>query len=210
MAEVIRIVTLGRKARDASSLKLRQPLRRLVVEGAVLAHRHTDEIAEELSVKKVEFGPAEAVEVRVKPNLPVLGPKLGAELGPVRADLQAGRFEQLPGGGVRVAGHELGPDEVLVERAGREGWAVAADDGLIVALDTSLDAELELEGRARDLIHTLNSMRKDAGLALTDRITVTLPETDADLLVYEQWIKDEVLATEIRVDGGGPPRIAKA
>src|SRR5439155_11508099 len=118
MAEVIRVVTLGRKARDASSLKLRQPLRRLVVEGAGPARRHADEIAEELRVKEVEFGRAEAVEIRVKPNLPVLGPKLGAELGRVRAELQAGRFEQLPGGGVRVAGHELGPEEGLVERTG--------------------------------------------------------------------------------------------
>jgi len=212
MAEVIRVVTLGRKARDASSLKLRQPLRRLVVEGAGPARRHADEIAEELRVKEVEFGRAEAVEVRVKPNLPLLGPKLGAELGRVRAELQAGKFEPLPGGGVRVAGHELGPEEVLVERAGREGWAVAEDDGLTVALDTSLDPELELEGRVLDLIHILNSMRKDAGLELTDRIEVTLPPSERELLErHGDWIKAEVLATAIRVDGGSAePQIAKA
>src|SRR5204862_564874 len=175
VGEVRRIVELGRQARGDAGLKLRQPLRRLVVEGAGPARRHADEIAEELRVKEVEFGPAEAVEVRVKPNLPLLGPKLGAELGRVRAELQAGRFEPLPGGGVRVAGHELGPEEVLVERTGREGWAVAEDDGLTVALDTSRDPELELEGRVLDLIHILNSMRKDAGLELTDRIEVTLP-----------------------------------
>ena len=64
---------------------------------------------------------------------------------------------------------------MLVERSGKEGWAVASDDGVTVALDTTLDAELELEGRVYDLIHTLNSMRKDAGLELTDRIAVTLP-----------------------------------
>src|SRR5207253_5839794 len=122
------------------------------------------------------------------------GPKLGAELGRVRAELQAGRFEQLPGGGVRVAGHELGPEEVLVERTGREGWSVAEDDGLTVALDTSLDPELELEARVLDLIHRLNSMRKDAGLELTDRIEVTLPAADRDLLRHAEWIKSEVLA----------------
>ena len=60
-----------------------------------------------------------------------------------------------------------------------------------------------------DLIHQVNTMRKDAGLELTDRITLTLPETDADLLQHEQWIKDEVLAVEIRTDGGAEPQIAK-
>ena len=61
----------------------------------------------------------------MKPNLPVLGPKLGKELGAVRAALEAGDFEQLDGGRFRAAGHELEPEEVLVERRGKEGWAVA-------------------------------------------------------------------------------------
>ena len=118
----------------------------------------------------------------MKPHLPALGPKLGKELGAVRAALAAGDFEQLEGGGFRVLGHDLGPDEVLVERSGKEGWAVASEEGVTVALDTTLDAELELEGRVYDLIHTLNGMRKEQGLELTDRITVTLPQADADLI----------------------------
>ena len=94
----------------------------------------------------------------------------------MRAALAAGEFEELPEGGFRVAGHELEPDEVLVERRGREGWEVVSDDGVTVALDTSLDDELRVEGQVLDLIHRLNTMRKEAGLELTDRITVTLPE----------------------------------
>ena len=86
-------------------------------------------------MKEVEFGHVDA-ELRVKPNLPVLGPKLGKELGAVRAALQAGDFEELADGRFRAAGHELGPDEVLVERAGRDGWSVAADAGVTVAVDT--------------------------------------------------------------------------
>jgi isoleucyl-tRNA synthetase len=210
VAETRRVVELGRQARATSGLKLRQPLRRLVVEGAPLAEKHADEIREELRVKDVEFGPVEASELRVKPNLPLLGPKLGKELGAIRAALEAGEFEEV-NGGFRVAGHELGADEVLVERTGKEGWAVAGGDGVTVALDTGLDPELELEGRVLDLIHELNSMRKQAGLELTDRIVVTLPESASDLLAHEDWIKDEVLAVEIRTDGGsGEPEIAKA
>ena len=150
-----------------------------------------------------------ATELRVKPHLPALGPKLGKELGAVRAALAAGEFEELPDGGFRVAGHELAADEVLVERSGKEGWAVASEDGVTVALDTTLDPALELEGRVYDLIHTLNSLRKEQGLALTDRIAVTLPATDADLLAHAEWIKAEVLAVSLESDGVATPQIAK-
>jgi isoleucyl-tRNA synthetase len=207
--EVRRVVELGRQARGEAGLKLRQPLRRLVVQGAGPAQRHADEIAEELRVKEVEFGPVEATEVRVKPNLPVLGPKLGSELGAVRAALQAGEFEQLEGGGVRVNGHELGADEVLVERSAREGWALAEDDALTVAVTTAVDDELLKEARVNELTHRVNTMRKEAGLQLTDRIRLMLPQTEADLLEYEQRIKDEVLADEVAVGGVSEPQIEK-
>ena len=74
----------------------------------------------------------------------------------------------------------LEPDEVLVERVGREGWAVASSDGVTVALDTALDDELRLEGRLYDRIHEVNVLRKESGLEVTDRIRLWLP--DADLL----------------------------
>jgi isoleucyl-tRNA synthetase len=210
VADLRRVVELGRQARSASGLKLRQPLRRLVVEGATGAAAHADEIRDELRVKEVEFGPVQATELHVKPHLPALGPKLGKELAVVRAALAAGAFEELDGGRFLVAGHELGPDEVLVERSGKEGWAVAAEDGLTVALDTTLDAELEREGRVYDLIHAVNSMRKDAGLALTDRITLTLPAADADLLEHADWIKADTLAVAVDASGGSETAIARA
>jgi isoleucyl-tRNA synthetase len=205
VAEVRRVVELGRQARSQSGIKLRQPLRRLVVQGADGVEDHAREIAEELSVKDVQFGPVEATELRVKPNLPLLGPKLGKELGAVRAALDAGEFEELDGGRLRVNGHELSEDEVLVERRGKEGWAVAGEDGLTVALDLALDDELELEGRARELIHAVNSMRKEAGLEITDRIVLTLP---ADLAEHQDWIARETLAE--RVEAGDELRIEKA
>ncbi len=210
IGDVRRVVELGRAARSQAGLKLRQPLRRLVVQGAELARGHEDEIREELRVKEVEFGPVEAVRLRVRPNLPVLGPKLGARLGEVRRALEAGEFERR--GELVVVGElELGPDEVLVERSAPEGWALAEDERVTVAVTTGLDPELELEGRVYDLIHMVNTMRKEAGLELTDRIALTLPAVDADLLAYADWIKEEVLAVEIEVDGApGEPRIAKA
>ncbi|MDX6472727.1 MAG: isoleucyl-tRNA synthetase [Gaiellaceae bacterium] len=210
MSDVRRVVTLAHQARSAAGLKLRQPVRTLVVEGASGAHAHADEIADEVRVKEVVFGKVDA-ELRVKPNLPALGPRLGKELRTVQQALQAGDFEELEGGRFRAAGYELEPNEVLVERGGREGWSVAAADGVTVALDTSLDDALLLEGRGYDLIRKVNTMRKDEGLELTDRIVLTVPGAEAALVEqHGDWIKGEVLAVEIRVDGASGPSISKA
>jgi isoleucyl-tRNA synthetase len=201
IADVRRVVTLAHQARATSGLKLRQPLRRLVVEGAGGAAGHADEIGDEVRVKDVAFDRVDA-ELKVKPNLPALGPRLGKELRDVQQALAAGEFEELGGGRFRAAGHELEPDEVIVERGGREGFAVASADGVTVALDTSLDDELRLEGRGYDLIRLVNSMRRDEGYELTDRIVLTVPEAESELIErHGDWIKDEVLATEIRIDG---------
>jgi isoleucyl-tRNA synthetase len=208
IADVRRVVTLAHQARATSGLKLRQPLRRLVVEGAQGAQAHADEIADEVRVKDVAFDRVEA-ELRVKPNLPALGPRLGKELRAVQQALQSGEFEELGDGRFRAAGHELEPEEVLVERGGSEGFAIASADGVTVALELGLDDELLLEGRGYDLIRQVNSLRKEQGLELTDRIVLTLPAAESELVErHGDWIKDEVLAVEIRLDGG--LRIEKA
>ena len=91
---------------------------------------------------------------------------------------------------------------MLVERHGKEGWAVAASDGVTVALDLHLDDDLVRAGRVYDLIHGVNTMRKEAGLELTDRIRLTIPEADADLLEHADWIARETLA--VSVDAAAP------
>ncbi len=199
IAAVRTVVELGRQARSSSGLKLRQPLRRMVVSGAPLAHGHADEIADELRVKGVEFGEVEASELRVKPNLPVLGPKLGSALREVGAALAEGRFTELEGGRFQVDGHVLDPDEVLVERTGKEGWAVAADGGVTVAIETALDDELRLEARVNDLIRAVQQLRKDSGLEITDRIRLWIPEDDADLLSFKDRIAEETLAVAVEL-----------
>jgi isoleucyl-tRNA synthetase len=89
---------------------------------------------------------------------------------------------------------------VLVERGGREGWAVASGDGVVVALDLGLDAELVLEGEAYELIHRVNSLRKEQGFELTDRIVLTVPEAQRELVErHGDWVAREVLATSIDV-----------
>ncbi len=90
---------------------------------------------------------------------------------------------------------------MLVEREGKDGWAVAASDGLTVALDLHLDDELLRAGRVYDLNHAVNSLRKEAGLEVTDRIELTIAESDADLLEHEEWIKRETLAVSVQAVG---------
>ena len=128
----------------------------------------------------------------------------------MRSALDAGELEALPDGGFRVAGHDLGPDDVLVERTDKPGWAVATADGVSVALDTELDDELRLEARVNDLIHHVNTMRKDAGLELTDRIRLALPASDGDLLVHAEWIGKETLAVAVEASDGAEVAIERA
>ena len=90
---------------------------------------------------------------------------------------------------------------MLVERYGKDGWAVAASDGLTVALDLQLDDDLVRAGRVYDLIHGVNTMRKEAGLELTDRIVLTIPGSDSDLLEHSDWIARETLSVSVAADG---------
>jgi isoleucyl-tRNA synthetase len=198
VAETRRVVEIGRQAREQMGIKLRQPLRKATVGGAPLAERHADEIKEELRVKEVVFQDAPEI-TSLKPNLPVLGPKLGRELPEVRAALESGEFENLGDGRYRAAGVELEADDVL-----------GSHESVSVVISPELDDELRLEGRVLDLIHRLNSMRREAGLELTDRIVVTLPASDEDLLAHKDWIADEVLAVRIETDSVESPQISKA
>ena len=102
---------------------------------------------------------------------------------------------------MRAAGIELGPDDVIRgDRVAVEGWAFAEGGPISLALDVTVDDELRFEGRVLDLIRMLNDLRKAAGLELTDRIRVRLPESEADLLPYADSIKDEVLAVSLDRD----------
>ena len=206
IAEVRRVVELGRQARAQAGIKHRQPLRKAIIYGAAPATReHAEEIADELRVKELAGSSTGGTRVKLKPNLPVLGPRLGSKLPALRRALEEGRWER-EGEQIRVEGELLGPNEVLSEReAENEGFAFASDGDLSVEIDQELDDELLLEGRVLDLIHALNTLRREEGLELTDRIAVTVPASDSDLLAeHADWIKQETLAVSIEADGGSP------
>ena len=198
-----KVIELGRRARSAAKLPLRQPLATLVVDGSDRLASHVDEIAEELRVKRVVFEPIEATEINVRPNLKTLGPRLGGDVNKVRQALAAGDFEMQPDGSCVVAGYTIRAEDLLVERTQKEGWAVASseDNTVTVAFDTTLTDDLRREARVYDVIHKVNGLRKDRGFEISDRIDLVLPAGDADLLAFADWIKAETLAVSLAAAG---------
>lgn len=230
MAVVRKVVGLGRVARKAAGLRVRQPLAKMLValssaeERAALI-KHQEHVLDELNVKALELldSSASLLRYRVKPNLRLLGPKLGARLPAVRAALDtldqpsaaqiARAVEQGEPVALAVGGQpiEFGPEDLLVETAGLAGYAVARDAGAQVALDTALNDELRREGLARDLVRAVQEVRKSAGLALADRVALSLAlppgaragELRAALAEWGGYLQAETLAEELAM--GEPP-----
>jgi isoleucyl-tRNA synthetase len=214
-----RAIELGRAARQGAGMKLRQPLRRVVVctldpEARAAVGRQVEEVAGELNVKEVELGedPGDVAELRATPRLDLVGPRLGPELPELRKLLAAGDFDISEG--KLVAGpFTLVPGEYALEYVAKEGWSVAQDGDYVVAVDVRLDDELELEGRALDVIHKIQRLRKDAGLELTDRIEIRWDGDDGLEQVFAAHadrIARETLAVRIERAPGEPLSVVKA
>jgi isoleucyl-tRNA synthetase len=211
------VVALGRAARDTSGYRVRQPLARISVvtpDAATRAYVHSlsDVILEELNVKALDFAGEsdQFMDYAVKPNLPVLGPKYGKRLGGIRralesldlaavvARVQHGQPVTLTVDGEAV---QLQPDELLTSARQREGFAAAADDGFLVALDTQLTRDLIHEGWAREVVRRINDWRKAAGFNVDDRIRIAYtasPELHETIEEYHGYISNETLAVELR------------
>ncbi|HVA24249.1 MAG TPA: isoleucine--tRNA ligase [Chloroflexota bacterium] len=203
MALVRHVVELGLAARHASKVKVRQPLPSIEI---ALGGSNRwpadmeDLVKDELNVKAVHPAGAENLADRTyKANLPLLGPKLGARLREVRAAVEGGQMEALPSGGYRAAGIELAPDEVFVSLKGKQGYEVAGDQDVLVALDTTITPELVLEGRARELSRKVNDLRKDAGFDIADRIHARFQAAGAWTRVVDQY-RDTICAETLALD----------
>ncbi len=219
---VQRIVGLGRAARNASRLKVRQPLPRLLVrvpdaaaERAV--ERQREQILEELNVKDVELlaRDAELVSYRIKPNLPLLGKRYGKLIPAIRKYL-----ERADGAGVAAAvargetqvveieGQrvELPPEGLLVESVSAQGFACAEESGYLVGLDTTLDDALRREGLARELVRAVQDARKQAGLEVSDRICLWVEGDEAvreAVAEFKDYLMSETLASRWQAPGAG-------
>jgi isoleucyl-tRNA synthetase len=215
---VMRLVSLGRSARSKAQIKVRQPLPRVfakvraeVEEDAL--RRMESQLLDELNVRALVIihDEADFVRYEVKPNLPVVGPKYGGDVGKIRQALAAQDPAAVAaavaqGRSVDAGGYQLEPGEVLVTTVEREGFASAQEAGYIVVVDTELTPELRDEGLARELVHRIQNLRREAGFDISDRITTYWqgdPSTGSGqalrrvLQTHADYIKGETLSLSL-------------
>jgi isoleucyl-tRNA synthetase len=211
-------VRLGLAARGQAKLKVRQPLRAAVVVAAGAERDAIERLAavvrEELNVKELRYV-TEADELgsyEVKPNFRQLGPRFGRHMPQVAAAVAAldpahvaGALREGAAVGVSIDGHdhELGGDDLLLAMQPLAGYQLEREGSHAVALELELDDELRREGLAREIVHAVQAARKDAGLAVEDRIELGL-DGDEGLLAaareHERVIAGETLAVSVLYD----------
>lgn len=211
MSTVRAVSTLGRRVREDHKIKVRQPLRELIVVHRDEAVREdvlesAELLASELNVKKVSVEADESAfaTVAVKPNFKTLGKRCGPKLkqiGPVLAGWGFDEVARLEAGeSIVVAEEELRLEDVLFQRSVHGDAATATDGEYTVVLDTALDEVLRREGIARDAISLLNSARKDQGFEVSDRVRIGWASGDEEvtraLEDHSELVAREVLASE--------------
>jgi isoleucyl-tRNA synthetase len=208
------VCTITHGLRNQDQINVRQPLPRiLVVTGAGVqkdsVRRVEGIIRDEVNVKDVEYvaSSSEVVERSAKPDFARLGSRLGELMQPVNQKVRAlgdDEIERYLNEGemtLQVNGEtvELGPDDLIIESEGLEGWSVGQEQGLTVALDTTISEELRREGQAREVVSRIQSLRKESGFDVADRIRIEYSaEGDlADAIErHAGWIRNETLALE--------------
>ena len=197
MDEIIRIVELGRAARNGANRKNRQPLSIMYVKADKdLDGFYMEIIREELNIKEVVFTKEVEgfISYNFKPQLKTVGPKYGKQLGKIREALAAldgsAAKAQLDAEGKLCFDFGEGPveltaDDLLIETTQREGFYTVSDRDITVAIDTVLTPELIEEGFVREIISKVQMMRKEAGFEVTDHIRVTLQGSEKVTAVAE-------------------------
>jgi len=215
MDEVLKIVVMGRSARNTANLKNRQPIGQMFVKAPhVLPVFYQEIIEEELNVKKVVFTDdvRDFTSYSFKPQLKTVGPKYGKQLGAIKKALlevngneamdtlnEAGALT-FTFDGTEVV---LTKEDLLIDTAQTEGYVSEGDNTITVVLDTNLTPELLAEGFVRELISKIQTMRKEAGFEVTDHILVYSKgnEKIAGILKsHEEEVKSEVLAENISLE----------
>ena len=212
MERVLDIVVMGRACRNESNIKNRQPIGQMYVKaGFDLPDFYKDIIADELNVKNVEF----TDDVRnfttyvFKPQLKTVGPKYGKQLGAIKTylagldgnaamdELEAQGALKFIAGDVEV---ELTKEDLLIEMTQMEGYVSQNDHGIAVVMDTNLTPELLEEGFVREIISKIQTMRKEAGFEVMDKINIYVDKNDKVIEILQrnkEEITSEVLANEV-------------
>ena len=216
MDEVLKIVVMGRAARNAANIKNRQPIGDMYVKApAALSRFYVDIIEDELNVKKVTF--AEDVSAfttySFKPQLRTVGPKYGKQLGGIQKTLAAldgsSAMDELNEKGMLkfdIDGTEvtLFKEDLLISMEQKEGFVTEADNTVTVVLDTNLTEELIEEGFVFEVISKIQTMRKDSKFEVTDHIKVAVTDNEklgGIVMANKESIATKVLADEMTTEG---------
>ncbi len=212
MDRVLQIVVLGRAARNTSGIKNRQPIGEMLVKAdAKLPEYYIRIVEDELNVKHVTFTDdvSKYTDYEFKPQLKTVGPKYGKQVGAIKAALASidgpAAYEELTKTGeIRLteAGEEiiLTEEDLLISVTQMEGFAVEAGNDITVVLDEHLTPELIEEGLLREIVSKVQTMRKEAGFEVMDRITLTYvaePEICDVFEAHREEIQKDVLATDL-------------
>ena len=215
MDEVLKIVVMGRACRNAANIKNRQPIGQMFVKaGQALPEFFADIVKDELNVKKVVFTDdvRSFTSYSFKPQLKTVGPKYGKLLGGIRQALPAldgnAAMDELNANGalkLDINGNEvvLTEEDLLIETAQMEGYVSEQNNDLTVVLDTNLTPQLVEEGFVRELISKIQTMRKEAGFEVMDKIRIFASgnETIGQILdKFREQIQNEVLAQSIELN----------
>ena len=195
MEEVVKVVVLGRACRNAANIKNRQPIRKMYVKSDKTPDgEFVSVIAEELNLKDVEFTDSvrDFTTYSFKPQLRTVGPKYGKYLGQIKNALAAldgnAAMDELEANGalkldVPDADVSLTRDDLLIEMTKKEGFESLSDKGITVVIDKNLTPELIEEGNVREIISKIQTMRKDSGFEVMDRIRVAFSGNDSILAI---------------------------
>ncbi|HIU74932.1 MAG TPA: isoleucine--tRNA ligase [Candidatus Pelethocola excrementipullorum] len=215
MAHLLEIVVMGRACRNAASIKNRQPINKMYVKSSwTLSVFFKEIIQDELNIKEVEFTDeiSDFITYSFKPQLKTVGPKFGKLLNGIRtalgeidgnkamAEIRGTGQLELNIDGTSVV---LLEEDLLIETAQMEGYYSETDNGITVVLDTNLTPELIEEGFVREIISKIQTMRKEAGFEVMDKICVYVKDNQVTKEVVEKHknqIASEVLAQEIILD----------
>lgn len=217
MEEVLKIVALGRAARNTANIKNRQPVGHMYVKAEFLPEFYQKIILDELNVKNMEFvtDVREFTSYTFKPQLKTVGPKYGKQLGNIKkvlSELDGNRAMDMLGEQGALSFEfdgnyvELTKEDLLIDMTQKQGFVSEMDHEVIVVLDTRMTSELIEEGFIREIISKVQTMRKEAGFEVTDHIMLYVQQNEAIssiLKANETYIKNEVLAESISYEQSG-------
>lgn len=213
METVLKVVVLGRAARNGANIKNRQPIAKLYANVHELSEYFKAIIEEELNIKEVVFtnDVSDFTSYSFKPQLRILGQKFGKKIGEVREVLanlngNTAKKELDATGKLKITlsdgEYELTPDELLIETKQSEQYASFADGGVTVVIDTNLTPELIEEGFVREIISKIQVMRKDAGFDVVDHIVVFAKDNEkieGIMASNKETIVEDVLADDMHL-----------